>query len=182
MKTQYLDLLKAQLAQLANQASFESIVTTAFGTNIEPAKVQQLRQQWLQGDFSVIPPIEILSNGELGAANGGYAASEDKIFISASFFAQQQSNPQAIVGLLLEEIGHKLDRVFNGAVDSPGDEGDIFSRLASGQKLSPRMLASLKLEDDRAVITVGDKSVSIEQQDIQGTPWNDTMYGNDDNI
>jgi Ca2+-binding RTX toxin-like protein len=105
------------------------------------------------------------------------------------------------VGLLLEEIGHKLDRVFNGDVDSPGDEGDIFSRLASGQKLSPEMLASLKLEDDRAVITVDGKAISIEQaisfpiigtdrddilmdgdvfnldRDIYGRSGNDRLYG-----
>jgi Ca2+-binding RTX toxin-like protein len=177
MKTQYLDLLKKQLAQLATQANFESIITTAFGTNIEPAKILQLRQQWLQGDFSVIPPIEILDGGELGAANGGYAASEDKIFISSGFLAQQQGNSNAITGLLLEELGHKLDRVFNGNVDSPGDEGEIFSRLASGQKLSPRMLASLKAEEDRAVITVGGKAISIEQQVIKGTDSGDYIYG-----
>jgi hypothetical protein len=47
MKTQYLDLLKVQLAQLAAQANFASIITTAFGKNIEPAKIQQLRQDWL---------------------------------------------------------------------------------------------------------------------------------------
>jgi Ca2+-binding RTX toxin-like protein len=179
MKTQYLDLLKKQLAQLAAQANFESIITTAFGTNIEPVKILQLRQQWLQGDFSVIPPIKILDGGELGAANGGYAASEDKIFISSGFLAQQQGNSNAITGLLLEELGHKLDRVFNGNVDSPGDEGEIFGRLASGQKLSPRMLASLKAEEDRAVITVGGKAISIEQQVIYGTAGNNTIYGSD---
>jgi Ca2+-binding RTX toxin-like protein len=201
MKTQYLDLLKVQLPQLAAQANFASIITTAFGKNIEPAKIQQLRQDWLQGDFSVIPPIEILSGGELGVASGGYAASEDKIFISSDFLAQQQGNMQAATGLLLEELGHKLDRVFNGDVDSPGDEGDTFSRLASGQKLSPEMLASLKLEDDRAVITVGGKAISIEQgllppligsnsddltwdvefpdfdRDLYGRAGNDRLYG-----
>jgi Ca2+-binding RTX toxin-like protein len=181
MKAQYLNLLKVQLAQLASQSNFESIITTAFGTNIEAAKISQLRQDWLAGDFSVIPQIEILSNGELGGANGGYAASEDKIFISSDFLAQQQDNTQAVTGLLLEEIGHKIDRVFNGDVDSAGDEGDIFSRLASGQTLSAELLASLKVEDDSALITVGGKSVSIEQQivdlTIYGTAGDDLLNG-----
>jgi Ca2+-binding RTX toxin-like protein len=177
MKAQYLNLLKVQLAQLASQSNFESIITTAFGTNIEAAKISQLRQDWLAGDFSVIPQIEILSNGELGGANGGYAASEDKIFISSDFLAQQQDNTQAVTGLLLEEIGHKIDRVFNGDVDSAGDEGDIFSRLASGQTLSTETLASLKVEDDSALITVGGKVVSIEQQVINGTAGMDFLIG-----
>jgi Ca2+-binding RTX toxin-like protein len=177
MKTQYLDFVKSQLFELATLANFESILTTAFGTKIEPQKIRQLRKQWLMGNFSVIPPIEILSHGELGIASGGYAAAEDKIFISADFLAQQQGNPQAIVGLLLEEIGHKLDLVFNGHVDSPGDEGEIFSRLVSGQNLSAATLARLKAEDDRAVIKVGGKAVSIEQQNITGTAGNDSLYG-----
>jgi Ca2+-binding RTX toxin-like protein len=184
MKTQYLDLdsVKAQLTQLATQANFESIITTAFGTNIEAAKISQLRQDWLAGDFSVIPQIKILSNGELGGANGGYAASEDKIFISSDFLAQQQGNTQAVTGLLLEEIGHKIDRVFNGDVDSAGDEGDIFSRLASGQTLSAELLASLKVEDDSALITVGGKVVSIEQGGLFSSPYigtegDDTVIG-----
>jgi Ca2+-binding RTX toxin-like protein len=181
MKTQYLDLLKKQLAQLAAQANFESIIATAFGTNIETAKIRQLRQQWLNGNFSVIPKIEILSQGELGAANGGYAASEDKIFISSDFLTQQRGNSKAIVGLLLEELGHKLDRVFNRNVDSPGDEGDIFSRLASGEKLTAEMLDRLKAKDDSAVITVGGKAISIEQQIISGTAGNDILTGTSEN-
>jgi Ca2+-binding RTX toxin-like protein len=177
MKTLHLDLVKSQLFQLATCSNFESILTTAFGTQIEPHKVRQLRKQWLMGNFSVIPPIEVLAEGELGIASGGYAASEDKIFVSADFLAQQQGNPQAITGLLLEEIGHKLDLVFNGHVDSPGDEGEIFSRLVSGQNLSAATLARLKAEDDRAVITIGGKAVSIEQQIIVGTAMNDNLFG-----
>jgi Ca2+-binding RTX toxin-like protein len=180
MKTQYLDLVKSQLFQLATLANFESILTTAFGTNIAPQKIRQLRKQWLMGNFSVIPPIEVLAQGELGIASGGYAAAEDKIFISADFLAQQQGNPQAITGLLLEEIGHKLDRVFNGHIDSPGDEGEIFSRLVSGQNLSAATLATLRAEDDRALITVGRKAVSIEQEIIIGTAGSDTLIGTPD--
>jgi Ca2+-binding RTX toxin-like protein len=181
MKNQYLDLAKSQLFQLATLTNFESIFTTAFGTNIDPTKIRQLRKQWLMGNFSVIPQIEVLTHGELGGASGGYAASEDKIFISSDFLAQHQGNPQAIAGLLLEEIGHKLDRVFNGNIDSPGDEGEIFSRLVRGENLSASTLARLKAEDDRAVITVGGKAVSIEQQTINGTANNDTLIGTADN-
>jgi trimeric autotransporter adhesin len=187
----YLELVKAQLAQFASQADFETVLTTAFGTKIDRFKIFQLRQQWLKGDFSIIPPVDILSHGELNNANGGYAASEDKIFVSSDFLARNQGNSNTITGLLLEEIGHKIDRFFNGDIDSAGDEGDIFSRLVSGQTLSAQTLAQLKAEDDTAVIIVDGKVVSIEQQridgssgvddilngDLNGVPEDDQIYG-----
>jgi Ca2+-binding RTX toxin-like protein len=176
----YLELVKAQLTQFATQANFESVLTTAFGTKIDRTKVLQLRQKWLKGDFSLIPPIEVLTNGELGNANGGYAGSEDKIFVSSDFLAQNQNNSKAITGLLLEEFGHKIDRFFNGDVDSAGDEGDIFSRLVSGQILSAQTLAGLKAEDDTAVIIVDGRVVSIEMEDWTGTSGDDTHFGLDD--
>jgi Ca2+-binding RTX toxin-like protein len=173
----YLELVKSQLAQFASQADFETVLTTAFGSKIDKSKIFQLRQQWLKGDFSIIPPVEILTHGELNNANGGYSASEDKIFVSSDFLARNQGNSNTITGLLLEEIGHKIDRFFNGDIDSAGDEGDIFSRLVSGQTLSAQTLALLKAEDDTAVIIVDGKVVSIEQQNIYGTNGDDILNG-----
>jgi hypothetical protein len=62
----YLQLLQNQLAKLAAQSNCESIMTTAFGVDIDSpeerlrqrAKILTLRQMWLTGDFSLIPPIE----------------------------------------------------------------------------------------------------------------------------
>jgi Ca2+-binding RTX toxin-like protein len=177
LNNHYLELLKAQLAKLATQANFETILTTSFGSKIDLSKVSILRQQWLHGDFSLIPPIDILSHGELGNANGGYAASEDKIFVSSDLITQNQNNSNAITGLLLEEFGHKLDRFFNGNIDSAGDEGEIFSRLISGQTLSSATLARLKAEDDTAVIIVDGRVVSIEQQIINGDYLGNLLEG-----
>jgi Ca2+-binding RTX toxin-like protein len=175
----YLELVKAQLTQFAAQSDFETVLTTAFGTKIDRTKIFQLRQQWLKGDFSLIPPIEVLTKVELGNANGGYAGSEDKIFVSSDFLSQNQNNSKAITGLLLEEFGHKIDRFFNGNVDSAGDEGDIFSRLVGGQILSAQTLAGLKAEDDTAVIIVDGKLVSIEMEDWTGTSGDDYHLGLD---
>jgi Ca2+-binding RTX toxin-like protein len=177
LNPQYLQLVKTQLAQFATQTNFAMILKTAFGANISAAKIATLRQQWTTGDFSLIPQIDILSNGELGRASGGFAASENKIFVSSTFLTKYQNDPKAITGFLIEEIGHKLDRVFNGTVDSAGDEGEIFSRLVSGETLSPQTLARLKTEDDTALITVGGKVISIEQSVISGTAGNDILLG-----
>jgi Ca2+-binding RTX toxin-like protein len=177
LNPQYLQLVRTQLAQFATQTNFATILKTAFGANISVAKIATLRQQWTTGDFSLIPQIDILTNGELGRASGGFAASENKIFVSSTFLTKYQNDSKAITGFLIEEIGHKLDRVFNGNVDSAGDEGEIFSRLVSGETLSPQTLARLKTEDDTALITVGGKVISIEQSVISGTAGNDILLG-----
>jgi hypothetical protein len=137
--------------------SFESSIESIFVTNIGVAAI---RQQCLSGDFSLIPEMRVLSNGELGTANGAYAASLDEILVSSDFLAQHQDGVAAVAGLLLEEVGHKLDRVLNGRIDSPGDEGAIFRILASGQTLSPETLAGLRATDDREVITVATNPTS----------------------
>ena len=119
---QAIQSVQQYLAKFAATDDFEGTIESIFGTEIGAAAI---RQQWLSGDFSLIPEIRMLSNGELGTANGAYAADLDEILVSADFLARHQADPVAIAGLLLEEIGHKIDRVLNGSVDTPGDEGAI---------------------------------------------------------
>ena len=73
-----------------------------------------------------------------------------------------------VTELLLEEIGHKIDRLLNGSIDSPGDEGAIFRLLATGQNLSADTLAELKIEDDHATIKVDGQFIVVENQAFIG--------------
>jgi hypothetical protein len=83
LNPQALQLLQQYLAQFAARDDFETTIATIFGTDRGAAA---LRQQWLNGDFSLIPEIEVLSTEDIGGANGVYAASLDKIFVASSFF------------------------------------------------------------------------------------------------
>ena len=58
-------------------------------------------------------------NSNLGNANGAYAGSTNKIYLSDSFLAN--ATPEAISAVLLEEIGHFIDAQIN-QTDTPGDE------------------------------------------------------------
>jgi Ca2+-binding RTX toxin-like protein len=176
---QSLQAVQNQLALFAAQGNFDAIMTTAFGSRLDRAKLQLLRQQWLSGNFSVIPDIQILSQGELGTANGAYAASLDKIFVSSDFLAR--TSDSQVTTLILEEVGHRIDQLLNGGVDSAGDEGEIFSRLVNGENLSASTLAALRAEDDRGVITVGGVGVAIEKQTYPGGSGDDTTYGGSEN-
>ena len=177
LNPQAIQVVRQYLSQLAATEDFEATIASIFGTEIDRVQLVTIRQQWLNGDLSIIPNIDVLTNGELGTANGAYAASLDRILVSADFLAQHWTDPQAVAGLLLEEIGHKLDRVLNGNIDSPGDEGAIFRSLATGQILSPEILAGLRATEDRAVITVDGQAVEVEQQDFNGDSGNNTLIG-----
>jgi Ca2+-binding RTX toxin-like protein len=175
LNNQYLQLVQRQLAHFAAQDNFKTAMATAFGNHFNQPQLNLLRQQWLSGNFSVVPDIQVLTQGELGTANGGYAAGLDKIFISSDFLAH--ASGEAIAALVLEEVGHRIDRLLNGNRDSAGDEGEIFGRLVRGEVLSPDILAGLKAQNDQAVITVGGKQIAIEQQNLFGTVYNDTITG-----
>jgi Ca2+-binding RTX toxin-like protein len=166
---------KAQnvLQQFARQPNFVEQLRVAFGDNFDVKIANQLQD----GDFSLIPELRILSNGELGTANGAFAADINQILVSADFLSQHSNDINATTELLLEEIGHKLDTLLNGSADTPGDEGAIFRLLATGQALSPDILAGLSATDDRGTITLDDRSIQIEKQDFVGTPGNDTLIG-----
>jgi Ca2+-binding RTX toxin-like protein len=168
----------ATLQYFAYQPNFLEQLRVAFGDDFDSSVALGIRQLFQAGDFSLIPDLQVLSNGELGAANGAYAGELDEIFVSSDFLAGQ-GDIAAIANLLLEEFGHKLDRLLNGNVDSPGDEGAIFAALAQGQILSTDALAQLRAEDDHRTILVDGKAVEIEMEIWTGTPGDDDHTGVD---
>jgi Ca2+-binding RTX toxin-like protein len=173
-----LDRATAKLQQFATQPNFLEQLRLAFGDTFDSNVALAIGNQFRSGDFSLIPDVRVLGNGELGTANGAYAGELDEIFVSLDFLALQGDVP-AITNLLLEEFGHKLDRLLNGNVDSPGDEGAIFAALAQGQALSTDVLAQLQSEDDHRVISVDGKLVAIEMENWTGTNDDDRHNGAD---
>ncbi|MBD2302223.1 Calx-beta domain-containing protein [Nostoc sp. FACHB-190] len=170
---QALVLVQERLQAFANEPDFAQKMAIAFG---EKTEVDLLKTAWLSEDFSVIPQIAIRNAADINGANGAYGAFTNKIYLSWEFLQANQANPENLVGLLLEEIGHLVDSVLNNS-DSAGDEGAIFSALVQGESLSSGQLQSLKAEDDHAVITLDGQAVEIEQQDFIGTAGNDNITG-----
>jgi Ca2+-binding RTX toxin-like protein len=168
-----------RLQQFAQQPNFLEQLRVAFGDNFDSNVGLEIGLQFQSGDFNLIPDIHVLSNGELGTANGAYAGALDEIFVSSDFLAGYSGDVTAVTELLLEEIGHKIDRVLNGNLDSPGDEGAIFRHLVTGRVLAAETLAGLKNQDDHTVISVNGQSVEVEQQDFTGTAGDDTLRGTD---
>jgi VCBS repeat-containing protein len=82
------------------------------------------------------------------------------IYISEGLL--QSDNPGLVKSVLLEEIGHYLDDRFNDGKDTPGEEGELFSKLAQGLTVGEAELAELKAKDDRGTISINGQLVAAE--------------------
>jgi hypothetical protein len=150
----------ALLTDFAQLDNFWDLFERALGRQYDSISAASLRSQWLAGDFREFPPIEVVSSQVLGNANGAYAISTNTIYLSDSFIAS--ATAQEITAIVLEEFGHYVDAQVN-QVDTPGDEGELFSDWVRGVELSEPELQRLKTEDDSVVFTIDGKVVQLEQ-------------------
>jgi len=150
------------LSKFVAGPDFVAKMNLAFGENWDAAGAKALAEGWFHGDFSDIPPVKVVSSAEIGGANGAFAAATDTIYLSQEFLARNAANSAAVADVLLEEIGHSVDARLNVA-DSPGDEGAIFGAVVQGKELSKPEILALKSEDDTTTITLGGKTIFIEQ-------------------
>jgi Ca2+-binding RTX toxin-like protein len=149
-----------QLTDFANLSNFWSLFNTAFGSSYDLAKAATFQYQWQNHNFSQFPQIEVVSNGVLGTANGAYAISTNKIYLSDAFISS--ASQQSLEALILEEFGHFVDAQVN-ATDTPGDEGELFSALVRGVNLSAAELSRIQTEDDWATLAINDHMLSVER-------------------
>ena len=135
-------------------------LSPAYGTEVNISALQQLESQFVQGDLSLLPEIEVFSQELLGGALGAYAAEVDRIFIAQEFI--ETASQEQIVAVVLEELGHAIDQRINHT-DSSGDEGFIFSAIVRGVELNQAQLTALQEEDDSAQIEIEGQIVTIER-------------------
>ncbi|NJL88918.1 MAG: calcium-binding protein [Coleofasciculaceae cyanobacterium SM2_1_6] len=133
------------LTGFAGRDDFESVIKQVFGTTYDGAAIEALRQQWLAGDFSALPQLEILPGEQLQGANAAYAGEKNTIYFSSDFLNQYAGNAEAVRSVFLEEIGHSVDWKIN-AVDTPGDEGELFAGLVQGITWSASKIEQMKQE------------------------------------
>ncbi len=108
--------------------------------------------------------IELRSSLELHNAQGAYSPTgttgQPTVYLNADWLATGPS-AGAIERVLLEEYGHYIDKRIN-AVDTVGDEGELFSYQVLGQTLSAAQLDAIRAEDDRMTITIDGQTLVVE--------------------
>ena len=141
-----------ELQGFAVRTDFWTVFEIAFGRSYDRVRGEELRSQWQLGEV-LLPELEIVSQQTLGSALGAYSISTGKIYLSQQFIVN--AAPEDLVRVILEEYGHHVDAQVN-TLDSPGDEGEIFSLLVLGEEsLDDWSLVVLRSDDDSGVLTVG---------------------------
>jgi Ca2+-binding RTX toxin-like protein len=171
-----LDTLKMASAQ----GNFLDQLQIAFGSDFDRGIAAAIQSDLQSGNVRLLPPIAVRTATELPGANGAYDSTNDRILISVDFLTNNMTNPSAVVNLLLEEIGHKFDRILNGAIDSPGDEGAIFAAIVQVQFLSVQALTQLRAEDDHRTFSLDGQQVAVELETWIGTAGDDVYTGTSD--
>ncbi|MBE9141881.1 Calx-beta domain-containing protein [Planktothrix mougeotii] len=166
-----MDIVKEQLTQFAKVPNFVEKMNLAFGESWDNQAANVLTEDWLNGDFSLIPPVKFVSSAEIGGANGAFAAATDTIYLSRELLTGNGANPAAVANVLLEEIGHSVDARLN-VTDTPGDEGAIFAAVVQGKELSLETLTKLKSENDQVAVTIDGQSLIIEQDNTPSLALN----------
>jgi VCBS repeat-containing protein len=126
-------------------------------------KASALKQSILNDSYSI--RLEVRSSTELEGALGAYSpigtTGQSTIYLNADWLHTASS--EQIQAVLLEELGHSFDYQLNGAADSAGDEGAIFSDLVRGIPLNTSQLNRLQTEDDTNTIVLDGQEILVEQ-------------------
>jgi Ca2+-binding RTX toxin-like protein len=133
------------LQNFAADPEFDSKMASVFGEGNDYSTWQTAFET---GEFADLPKIEILDGATLQGANGAYAGSLNTIYFSSDFLQAYQDQPEVIASVFLEELGHHVDWQVNDGVDTPGDEGYLFSAAAQGIELSQSDLVDAQNEND----------------------------------
>jgi hypothetical protein len=185
LTSQVMPTVYQDLQRFAADPNLNEKLKLAFGSDYNVQTAQTIVENWLIGDFSTIPPIELVERGDIAGANGAFAAATNKIYLSKDILTGDLTNTTAVEDVILEEIGHSIDVLVN-AVDAPGDEGEIFAGVVQGKTFDAADLARLKAEDDSTKINLSGSDISIEMSQIPMASLNGRLYqshrGNDNNI
>jgi len=140
-----------------------------------PANATELVTHVLDSGQLVLPAIEVLDALAMNGAAGAYAAQTGTIYLSSVLFDADAI--AGVTGVLTEEIGHHIDTLINGGIDTPGDEGALFRNAFWNEGLSETEIADIRAEDDFGNITLGTQTLVVEQDDSLQTAPSFTFRG-----
>jgi hypothetical protein len=159
-----LELVESRLtawASSSNTGAYSAMLREVFG--VQDADATSALQASIRGKGLGIK-LEILDAATLRGIHGAYTSDApqggERIYLNAAWL--QTARASEIEAVLLEEIGHAIDHRLNGTVDTPGDEGEVFSARLRG--LIPA--SSAFSEDDHRLISLNGRPVAIEAYQV----------------
>ncbi|MFS6819054.1 hypothetical protein AAF134_07325 [Synechococcus lacustris Tous-12m] len=160
---------KSLLQQWAKGGSLAIAAQEALLLSGIPEGLQILIDEWAAADFKSLPEVELLSAADISSAMGAYAISTAKIYLNENWL--EGAKKEDVFAVLTEELGHHLDGVLN-AVDTPGDEGELFSQVLGGELLSDSDKQALRRSNDTGTVLVKGAEQNIENSSpSKQTSW-----------
>jgi hypothetical protein len=148
------------LSKFYSDPEYRQKLRTAFGIDFHQNIADRLFANFAQGSFSTIPVVRIVSRAAIAGGNGAFSADTGFIYLAAEFIKENYRSSSRIADVLLEEMGHFVDSQIN-QMDSPGDEGEIFSSLVQGEILADEELRILRNENDIATVISNGQGITI---------------------
>ncbi|MEM7065305.1 MAG: peptidoglycan DD-metalloendopeptidase family protein [Cyanobacteria bacterium P01_B01_bin.77] len=136
---------------------------------------QHIIQDVEQNGFSSLVQVDVLTGQQLNGANAVFAEATNTIYFSEDFLLQNSNNPDAIVNIFHEEIGHWWNAVLS-PVDALGDEGELYRALVQGKTLTDAEILKIKAENDHATIMVHDNTLAVEMSQVEALEFNGRFY------
>jgi PAP2 superfamily/Domain of unknown function (DUF4114)/Bacterial Ig-like domain len=158
--SQFTQAVNNLLKEFFTKDNYLTNLKTAFGNGIDTKVAADIAHQATTANSLILPVVEILTQKQLNGAEGGFDATNHKIYLAKEIVAT--GNLKTIASVAIEEIGHYLDTQLN-TQDAAGDEGQIFEQLVNGQAFTTSQLAAMQAEDDRSTIYINGQATTIEQ-------------------
>ena len=136
---------------------FHDVMRSSFGPTYDVNLAEQIREMAVDGRYDFLPTSRFVAPQVLSDAMGAYSADLSTILLSTDLLVDANQLRQVYI----EEVGHHLDAQLN-AVDTAGDEGEMFRRLVAGENLGEDQTASILADDDHGVVDIDGESTEVE--------------------
>ena len=140
-------VVRDELADFVSSSNFYTDMQTAFSSGFDLDNAKEIVNNLVEGEK--LPLIVVAPENLLNGARGAFDSLTGTVYVTDALI-----NDTDLSDVLIEELGHQIDSLLNPA-DSPGDEGELFSRLVGGEELSKAEIKRLQNEDDRVKIFDG---------------------------
>jgi hypothetical protein len=149
------------LRSFAERPDAMAVLRQAFGGQIDSARALSRLSEWRDGEFEALPTLRLVPDGVLNDAVAAYGKRTNTAFLAGGWATHPSRQPEDVVRVLLEEVGHALDAELN-THETPGDEGALFAALVLGDVLDHAQIAAFRAEDDWAWIVVDGVAEHVE--------------------
>jgi len=127
--------IEAALVNLNSSGKFFQSLHTVFDPSFSLEAAQKFHRQWLTGNSSSLPNLQIRTVAELDGAQSAFSTETNTLYLSQDYIQEISSQRDAITGILLEEIGHFIAAKINSsnAPDStPPTAGLMTANVTNG--------------------------------------------------